>query len=63
MPKFFVQSNQISGNNIQILGDNVNHIHNVLRKKLQDTIQICDQETGENYIAKIVEIQKDYINC
>ena len=37
MPKFFVQSNQITGDNIQIIGDDVNHLHNVLRKKVGDS--------------------------
>lgn len=63
MPKFFVQSDQITGNNIQILGDNVNHIHNVLRKNIGDVIQVCNKDTGENYVTKIIDLQKNYITC
>ncbi len=33
MPKFFVKSNQISNNQIQILGEDVKHITQVLRAK------------------------------
>ena len=63
MPKFFVQSNQITGDNIQIIGNDVNHLHNVLRKRVGDSIQICNKDTEKNYIAEIYEIQKKYINC
>ena len=44
MPKFFINSNQISQNKIVILGNDVNHIKNVLRKRIDDEILICNKD-------------------
>lgn len=33
MPKFFIEANQMQENKITLLGEDVNHIANVLRKK------------------------------
>ena len=63
MSKFFVENNQINNNNIQILGDDVNHISNVLRMKKEDELQIWNQNTGENYLCQIVYFTKDSIEC
>lgn len=63
MSKFFVENNQINNNKIQILGDDVNHISNVLRMKKEDELQICNQNTGENYLCQIVYFTKDSIEC
>lgn len=63
MPKFFIKENQINNNKIHILGEDVNHIANVLRMKKEDEIQICNQETGENYITKINSFTKNEIEC
>ena len=63
MPKFFVKQNQINNDQINIIEDDVNHIRNVLRMKKDDTIQVCNQETGENFIARINLIEKNNINC
>ena len=54
MPKFFVKGDQINGNEITIVGEDVNHIVNVLRLKEKDEINICNTDTRENYIAKMV---------
>lgn len=63
MPKFFVEANQIQKNQITIQGKDVNHIKNVLRKKQEDTLTICNQENNLDYLAKIVKIQEDKIIC
>ena len=63
MPKFFVKQNQINNDQINIIEDDVNHIRNVLRMKKDDTIHICNQDTGENFIARINLIEKNNINC
>ena len=63
MSKFFVKENQINNGKIQVLGDDVNHIVNVLRMKKEDELQICNQDTGENYISKIIEIAKNSVEC
>lgn len=63
MSKFFVKENQINNDKIHILGEDVSHIANVLRMKKEDEVQICNQETGENYITKIISFSKDEIEC
>lgn len=63
MPKFFVTTNQIEGNTIIIQNEDVNHIKNVLRAKVDDIIDICDSETSKNYICKIEQIEEKNIYC
>ena len=61
MQKFFVKTNQIQENKINITGTDVKHISHVLRMKKQDKLQICNEETAENYIAQIEEISEEKI--
>ena len=63
MSKFFVKTEQIKNNNIIINGDDVNHIINVLRMKKDDEIQVCNQETGDNYNAQITQYTKNEVDC
>ena len=63
MPKFFVRSNQISNEKITIIGEDVNHIKNVLRLKLDDNIKICNSDTKENYTCGITKINNENIEC
>jgi len=63
MPKFFIKNEQINDNRIVISGEDVNHIANVLRMKIDDELQICDIDTSDNYVANISEIGKDQIMC
>lgn len=63
MPKFFVKQEQINENIVNIIGDDVNHIKNVLRLKIDDKINICNITNGENHISKIINIEKQNIQC
>ena len=64
MPKFFVTNDQIKDKStIHIRGEDVNHIKNVLRKKVQDEIIIGNKENGVNYQCEIVQISEDEIFC
>lgn len=63
MPKFFVKDNQVNDNKIVIIGEDVNHIKNVLRKSIGDSIEVCNQHNGQNYLAKIASLNKDKIEC
>ena len=63
MPKFFVTTNDIKEDTIIIQNEDVNHIKNVLRAKVDDTIDICDSETSKNYICKIEQIEEKNIYC
>ncbi len=51
---FYIKKTQINGNEIRVIGDDVNHIKNVLRYKINDNLEACD-EYGERYFAKISE--------
>ena len=63
MPKFFINSNQISQNKIVILGNDVNHIKNVLIKRIDDEILICNKDDSCDYRCKIDNISDDEIKC
>ena len=61
MPKFFVNSEQINNNEIKIIGNDVNHIKNVLRLGINDKIKICDKDEHVNYNCTISNIDSEYI--
>ena len=63
MFKFFISQNQIDAENAKIIGEDVNHIANVLRLKPEEKLIVCIKETGKSYQAEIKEISKDYILC
>lgn len=63
MPKFFINNSQIKGNNIYIIGQDVNHIVNVLRLNIGNNINICDTSSTQNYICRIKKIYKDKVDC
>lgn len=63
MPKFFVENNQINENNIEIINDDVKHIKKVLRKNIGDTLEICNKNTGDNFLCKIAEFNNEKIIC
>lgn len=63
MQKFFVKDEQIKENRIEITGTDVNHIINVLRMRKEDTVQINNLSTSENYIAEIIEYSNERITC
>ena len=62
MPKFFVANQQMQNNQIKIIGEDVKHIKNVLRKKVGEQITICNRENRKDYICEIVKIEED-IQC
>ena len=63
MSKFFVKSDKVNNEEIIIDTDDVNHIKNVLRKNIGDTILVCDYEKSLNYNCKIKKIGKKEIVC
>lgn len=50
MSKFFVKTEQINNNDIVIIGDDVNHIINVLRMKKTDKVQICNRQDPQREV-------------
>ncbi len=63
MPRFFVKSDQIEKNKIRIIGEDVKHIKNVLRKEAGNEIEICNQEDGKTYNCKITDLLDNEILC
>ena len=63
MPKFFVNREQIIDNKIKIIGQDVNHIKNVLRLEKNDNIVISIKENSDTYNCKIEEIKPEFIMC
>ena len=63
MFKFFVEGNQIQETAIKIMGEDVNHISNVLRLHKNDKIIICNKDTSKSYVCEIIELVREYINC
>ena len=63
MPKFFVTSNEIKNDKIQIKGKDVNHIKNVLRAKIKDKIDICNTDEMKDYNCEIEELTNDCVTC
>lgn len=63
MYKFFVNSDQIDNNEIKIIGEDVNHIKNVLRLKVGEEICICDKQTSSSFHCKILNLDKEQIIC
>ena len=63
MPKFFVKNNQVNNEKITIVGEDVNHIKNVLRLNIDDNIQICNVDTAINYTCGISKISNEAIEC
>lgn len=57
MSKFFIKSNQINGNNIEILGQDSYHISNVLRCKIGEKITISE-ENGLDYLCEIHKFEQ-----
>lgn len=63
MPKFFVTQEQVKNDTIEIVGNDVNHIKNVLRQKIGDKITICNNDILQDYECEISKIEENKICC
>ena len=63
MYKFFISSNQIDNKKVTIIGEDVNHIKNVLRLNTEEKIIICNKDTSKSYIASILDISNEKVEC
>ena len=61
MPRFFTKTEQIKDKQITIIGEDVKHIKNVLRKQIGDSLEICNQETGKTYKCEISKLNDQEI--
>ncbi len=60
MPRFFVAPDQINGDQISIIGPDVNHIRNVLRMAPEDNLTVSDG-SGTDYYCRISDMTKDEV--
>ena len=60
MHRFFADKSQISGDTIELFGDDVKHISRVLRLREGDSISVCNKERTD-YICSIETIEKDKV--
>lgn len=60
MNRFFVDKSNIDGDKVYIEGEDVKHIKNVLRLKVDDIISVCDKAKTD-YIVKISAIDKSRV--
>ncbi len=60
MTTFYIESHQIENDTIHLLGDDVNHIKNVLRYQVGDEVFVCD-ESQKRYACKIMDFEKETI--
>ena len=63
MPKFFVAKEAIQGKEIEIKGEDINHIKNVLRKKEGAQITIGNKDNLIEYLCEITTIENEVIKC
>lgn len=63
MYQFFVEPNQINDKKVIIVGQDVNHIKNVLRMKIGEEINISNGIDGKEYRCAIASISDDEITC
>ncbi len=59
---FYTEKENINGNQVQIVGSDVNHIRNVLRMEIGEEIIVCDGE-GTFHHCVIKEILKDKVEA
>ena len=60
MSIFYVKNEQINNGIAKITGEDVNHIKNVLRYNVGDSLNICDEQ-GIRYLTSISKFEKDSI--
>jgi len=60
MARFFIPTEQIFGNQVKIIGSDVNHVKNVLRLKVGDKIEIFDS-FQKVYLCEIAQFNQAFI--
>lgn len=63
MYHFFVEPSQVSDRSVTIVGDDVNHIKNVIRLKIGDEVSISNGTDGRDYRCGIIQITDTEVLC
>lgn len=61
MQKFFIDPEQINKNTVRIIGEDVNHISNVLRLETGEEVLVGDKVSCDTYFCKIKEIGREKV--
>lgn len=62
MSTFYVKNSQINDGKIEITGEDYRHLKNVLRYKIEDDLEVCD-ENETRYQTKIVQFSENCAIC
>lgn len=62
MSTFYIKNNQIKADIIEIIGDDYNHIKNVLRCKIGEKLDVCD-EMSTRYKTQIEDFTDKTVVC
>jgi len=60
MARFFIPKEQIIGNQVKIIGSDVHHIKDVLRKKAGDQVEVFDSSQKAR-LCKILQFNREFI--
>ena len=60
MHRFYITPEQYNGDEIRIIGEDVNHMKNVLRMKEGEELICCDGN-GKEYICQVAELNREYV--
>lgn len=61
MYQFFIQEEQFAGDQIRILGNDVNHIKNVLRMKAGERVRVSISNSGRSFFGLIETLYEDEV--
>lgn len=61
MYQFFIEENQLAGDQISILGSDVNHIKNVLRMKQGERVRVSISDSGRSFFGTIASLQEEEV--
>lgn len=62
MPRFFVDSNQITEKTILLTGENAHHVSRSLRMAVGETVTVCDG-AGTDYFCRLTEFATDSVTA
>lgn len=63
MYKFFVNEEQINEKIVTIIGEDVNHIKNVLRMEIGECITVCNKNSSNTFVCHIIDFDNGEVKC
>lgn len=62
MHRFFISSGQVAGGRLSVVGEDVNHIRNVLRLRKGEDFEAADED-GVVYTCRILSVSEDEVSA